>query len=74
MVSAFKNGLIAGADLDEYECDPAINHVLLEMDNVILSPNISPGCPPLRINIAKESANNLISYLADDRTVNVVNI
>lgn len=74
MVSAFKNGLIAGAGLDFFEFEPARNHELLEMNNVILSPHTGTVCPPSRINVAKESAINLISYLVDNHPVNVVNI
>ncbi len=36
MVTALKEGWIAGAGLDAYENEPAVTPELLDMDNVVL--------------------------------------
>ena len=43
LVVALQNGEIAGAGLDVYEQEPALEPELYEMDNVVVAPHLGSG-------------------------------
>ena len=73
LISALKNGEIAGAGLDVYETEPHVPQALCELDNVILAPHAGTGTLEARTETAKEASRNLISYLCDHKALNQVN-
>jgi lactate dehydrogenase-like 2-hydroxyacid dehydrogenase len=72
LITALKQGDIAGAGLDVFETEPNIPEALRELPNVIMSPHAGTGTVEGRIELAKEAANNIISFF-DGTPVNVVN-
>lgn len=56
---ALKNGKLTGAAIDVFEQEP-YNGPLRRLDNVILTPHIASYAKEARINMEKESVNNLI--------------
>ena len=73
LISALKNGEIAGAGLDVYETEPQVPQALCELDNVVLAPHAGTGTLEARTETAKEASRNLISYLCDHKALNQVN-
>ena len=70
---ALRDRQIAGAGLDVFVDEPAIPMALTKLDNVVLSPHAGTGTREARLAIAREAADNLISYLRDGQVVNRVN-
>jgi glyoxylate reductase len=73
LVRALKQGRIAGAGLDVFENEPAIDTDLLEMDNVVLAPHIASASHETRLKMCMMAAENLISALKGERPRNLVN-
>lgn len=72
LVSALKNGEIAGAGLDVFEFEPNVSKELRQLDNVIMSPHAGTGTIEGRISLAEEAAENIISFF-QGKAKNVVN-
>ena len=70
---ALRDRQIAGAGLDVFVDEPAIPMALTKLDNAVLSPHAGTGAREARLAIAREAADNLISYLRDGQVVNRVN-
>ena len=66
LISALKNGEVAGAGLDVYETEPYVPQALCELDNVVLAPHAGTGTLEARTETAKEASRNLISYLRSE--------
>jgi len=62
-----KNGSIAGAGLDVYENEPAINPKLLELDNVVLLPHMSSATVEGRLDMGEKVLINIQTW-ADGHT------
>lgn len=73
LVRALKNGRIAGAALDVYEREPAIEPELFELDNVILAPHIASASHSTRLTMCMIAADNLLAVLKGMRPPNLVN-
>jgi glyoxylate reductase len=58
-------GAIAGAGLDVYENEPAINPKLLALDNVVLSPHLGSATHEGRIAMGEKVIVNIKTF-ADD--------
>jgi glyoxylate reductase len=63
LVEALQENEIAGAALDVFEAEPAINPALLKMDNVVLTPHIGTGTIETRIATAQCAADNIVAFL-----------
>jgi glyoxylate reductase len=61
---ALREGLIAGAALDVYEREPAVNQDLLGLDNVILAPHLGSATRETRTAMAQLAADNVIAVLS----------
>ena len=73
LVSALESGWIAGAGLDVYEREPAIEEALLTMDNVTLAPHIASASHETRLRMCMMAAENLVAGLRGQRPANLVN-
>lgn len=73
LVSALKQGLIAGAGLDVYEFEPKVHPDLITLDNAVLLPHIGSAAAEVREKMAFVVADNLIAYLKGETPPNRVN-
>lgn len=75
---ALEKGMIAGAGLDVYECEPAIDcdltdtHELRKLKNVVLTPHIASAAIEARSEMAELAANNVIAALKGKKPKNLV--
>ncbi|MGI4847975.1 MAG: 2-hydroxyacid dehydrogenase [Janthinobacterium lividum] len=73
LVDALARQQIAGAGLDVYENEPALDQRFLGLKNVVLTPHIASASRPTRIAMATTAATNLIAALAGRRPPNLLN-
>jgi len=64
LVAALRSGQIAGAALDVYEHEPAVEPGLLELDNVVLAPHLGSATHETRDAMATLAARNVVAVLA----------
>ena len=64
LVDALRDGPLAGAGLDVYEREPAIEPGLLELDNVVLLPHIGSATRDTREGMAMLAARNVQAVLS----------
>ncbi len=63
LANALKKKQIAGAGLDVYEKEPAVNKTLLSLNNVVLTPHIGSASHETREKMAQMSAQSIIDVL-----------
>jgi glyoxylate reductase len=73
LVRALAEGRIAGAGLDVYEGEPAIDPLLRAMPNVVLTPHMGSAVAVLREAMANVVADNVIAVAAGRRPPNCWN-
>lgn len=73
LVEALKSHAIAGAALDVFEHEPAVDPGLMALPNVVLTPHIGSGTAETRLAMARMAAENLVALLDGHCPVNVVN-
>jgi len=73
LVTALKEGKIAGAGLDVYEKEPKCERGLLAMKNVVLLPHIASASVETRSRMALMAAQNCVAGLGGQRPPNLVN-
>jgi glyoxylate reductase len=64
LAAALAKGEIAAAGLDVYEREPRVEPMLLELDNVVLSPHLGSATVETRTAMAELAARNAISVLS----------
>ena len=78
LVIALEKKQIAGAALDVYECEPAIDcdlsdtHELRKLDNVVLTPHTASASIETRAEMAELAAKNIIAALNGRKPKNLV--
>ncbi|MBU2530974.1 MAG: D-glycerate dehydrogenase, partial [Elusimicrobia bacterium] len=78
LLKALKAGKIAGAGLDVFECEPAIDCDLTDklelrkMENVVLTPHTASAAIETRSAMAETAAKNIISALSGKKPPNLV--
>ena len=73
LIAALKEKRIAGAGLDVFENEPALNPEFLKLDNVVLIPHIGSATHNTRLNMAKLAAQNLTRALQGRTPPNLIN-
>ncbi|TAK56938.1 D-glycerate dehydrogenase [Patescibacteria group bacterium] len=63
LVSALKNGVIAGAGLDVFEFEPKLAKGLAKLSNVVMTPHIASGTLEARLEMATLSTTNIIQVM-----------
>ncbi len=61
LVTALRDGVIAGAGLDVYEEEPALAPGLAELPNTVLLPHVGSATAPVRAKMAVLAAKNAIA-------------
>ncbi|MHB1359642.1 MAG: 2-hydroxyacid dehydrogenase [Rhodocyclaceae bacterium] len=73
LIEALRQKRIAGAGLDVFENEPALDPRFLALDNVVLTPHIGSSTRATRLAMALLAADNLIAALGGQRPPNLLN-
>ena len=73
LVKALQAGKIAGAGLDVFENEPAVEPELLTMENVVLLPHIASASLKTRTLMATMASDNIVAHFKGQRPPNIVN-
>ena len=73
LARALREKRIAAAGLDVFEGEPRIHPDLLTVPNVVLTPHIASATVPTRLAMAHLAADNLISYLMQNKALTPLN-
>jgi glyoxylate reductase len=73
LAKALQNKTIAGAGLDVFENEPAVEPELLAMENVVLLPHIASASLKTRTLMATMASDNIVAHFLGQRPPNIVN-
>jgi glyoxylate reductase len=73
LVSALQGGIIAGAGLDVFENEPAVEPELMTMENVVILPHIASASLKTRTLMATMASDNIVAHFHGERPPNIVN-
>lgn len=73
LVTALREGEIAGAGLDVYEEEPKLAAGLAELDNTVILPHIASASIATRTKMGVMAAENLLAGLKGEKMPNLVN-
>ncbi|MBI4391337.1 MAG: D-glycerate dehydrogenase [candidate division NC10 bacterium] len=73
LVKALRGGWIAGAGLDVFEREPAVEPGLLRLRNVVLTPHVGSATAETRTRMALLAAENCVAVLRGERPQTPVN-
>lgn len=73
LVKALQHGRIAGAGLDVFENEPAVEPELLSMENVVLLPHIASASLHTRTLMATMASENLVAFHEGRQPPNMLN-
>ncbi|MBS4023464.1 MAG: phosphoglycerate dehydrogenase [Dethiobacter sp.] len=74
LYDALKSGKVAGAALDVFEQEPALNNPLFEFDNVLATPHLGASTAEAQVNVAVQVAEHVISALLGEPLLSAVNV
>jgi glyoxylate reductase len=63
LAEALRDGVIAGAGLDVFEKEPAVDPLLMTLENVVLLPHIASASEETRTKMAVRAAQNILAFL-----------
>jgi glyoxylate reductase len=73
LANALQSGTIAGAGLDVFENEPAVEPALLTMENVVLLPHIASASLKTRTLMATMASENIVAHFHGQKPPNIVN-
>jgi glyoxylate reductase len=73
LVRALQSGTIAGAGLDAFENEPAVEPELLTMEQVVLLPHIASASLKTRTLMATMASDNIVAHFHGQKPPNIVN-
>jgi glyoxylate reductase len=73
LVKALQHGIIAGAGLDVFENEPAVEPELLTMENVVILPHIASASLHTRTLMATMASDNIVAHFHGQRPPNILN-
>lgn len=72
LAEALRDGVIRGAAIDVYENEPAMELLLRDLDNVIVTPHIASATEEARQKMSEVAAKNIIAVLTGGQPLNAV--
>lgn len=73
LLRAIEAGIVKGAALDVFATEPvAADHPLLKREEVIVTPHLGASTHDAQVNVAIESAEQMIAFFRDGTRVNVI--
>lgn len=72
LITALRNGQIAGAGLDVYEFEPKVPQALIDLENVTLLPHLGTAALEVRTDMGMMALDNLIAFAKGQRLPNAV--
>lgn len=73
LIEALREKRIAGAGMDVFENEPALDPRFLTLGNVVLTPHIGSSTRATRLAMASLAADNLVAALSGQRPPNLLN-
>ena len=73
LVRALQNNTIAGAGLDVFENEPAVEPELVTMENVVILPHIASASLKTRTLMATMASDNIVAHFHGERPPNILN-
>ncbi len=73
LVKALQSRTIAGAGLDVFENEPAVEPELMTMENVVITPHIASASLKTRTLMATMASDNIVAHFHGQRPPNIVN-
>ena len=73
LVRALQSRTIAGAGLDVFEHEPAVEPTLLTLENVVLLPHIASASLKTRTLMATMASDNIVAHCLGKRPPNILN-
>ncbi|MEX2450194.1 MAG: phosphoglycerate dehydrogenase [Rhodospirillales bacterium] len=71
--AALDSGHVAGAALDVLSVEPATEHILFGMENVVLTPHLGAATSEAQENVAEQIAEQMSDFLLRGSVVNAIN-
>ena len=74
LADALRSGHVAGAALDVFETEPAVDNELFGFDNVICTPHLGASTAEAQENVALQVAEQMADYLITGAVINALNM
>jgi phosphoglycerate dehydrogenase-like enzyme len=73
LAAALRDGVIAGAGIDVFEREPLVDPLLLQLENVVLTPHIASASVETRRKMSMMAVENAVAALEGRRPLNLLN-
>jgi D-3-phosphoglycerate dehydrogenase len=74
LIAGLKSGKVAGAGIDVFETEPATEHPLFGMENVVTTPHLGASTTEAQENVALQIAEQMADYLVKGAVSNAINM
>ncbi|MDR3535918.1 MAG: phosphoglycerate dehydrogenase [Acetobacteraceae bacterium] len=74
LADAIRSGLVAGAALDVFETEPAIDSPLFGLENVVCTPHLGAATAEAQENVALQVAEQMSDFLLTGAVTNAINM
>ena len=74
LADALRSGQVAGAALDVFETEPAVDSPLFGLDNVVCTPHLGAATAEAQENVARQVAEQMSDFLLTGAVSNAINM